>query len=146
VNPNGRLESVANQDAATRQVNTVIAPGPNGYMGKWMRQNGATKSLITLYQSIYPIETAYGFVSQQSSGVAQLITNTKRRTSTQVGMSMGPALWLTNFALIYTLNPALAAYMPAYWAPIPISVAQAILASPTGQVEYSEFRSAFPSS
>ena len=48
--------------------------------------------------------------------------------------------------LIYTLNPALAAYMPAYWAPIPTSVAQAILDSPTGQVPYSDFRAAFPSS
>ena len=146
VNPNGLLESVANMDAATRQVNTVIAPGPNGYMGKWMRQNGATKSLINLYRSIYPLETFYGYLSQQASGAAQLITNTKGRTSSQVGMSMGPALWLTNFALIYTLNPTLAAYMPAYWAPIPITVAQAILASPTGQVEYSDYKSAFPSS
>ena len=54
-------------------------------------------------------------------------------------MSMAPALWLTNFALIYTLNPALAADMPAYWSPIPATVADAILASPTGQVPYSEF-------
>jgi hypothetical protein len=32
---------------------------------------------------------------------------------TVVGMSMGPALWIVNFALIYTLNPSLAAEMPA---------------------------------
>ena len=127
-------------------VNSVIAPGPNGYMGKWMRQNNATKSLITLYRSIYPLETAYGLLAQQASGAAQLIKNTKGRASSYVGMSMGPALWLTNFALIYTLNPTLAAYMPAYWAPIPTTVAQAILASPTGQVQYSDFTSAFPSS
>ena len=34
-------------------------------------------------------------------------------------MSMGPALWLVNFLLLYILNPALAAAMPADWAPIP---------------------------
>lgn len=143
VNPSGLLESPANADAATRQVNTVIAPGPNGYMGKWMRENGATRTLVMLYQSIYPVEAAYGFVSQQQSTAAQLITNTRGRTSVEVGMSMGPALWFTNFALIYILNPALAAYMPAYWAPIPDTVAQALLASPTGQVPYSQVRSAF---
>jgi hypothetical protein len=54
-------------------------------------------------------------------------------------MSMTPAIWLINFALIYMVNAAMAADMPAYWAPIPATVADAILASPTGQVPYSEF-------
>ena len=89
------------------------------------------------------MEAIYGFVSQQQSGKAQLVTNTKGRASRKVGMSMAPAIWLTNFALIYTLRPALAAHMPAYWAPIPATVADAILASPTGQVPYSKFASAF---
>lgn len=142
VNPQGQLESPANADAATRKVNDVIAPG--GYMGTWMRANGATRSLVNLYRSPYVVEAAYGFVAQQQSGAAQLVTNTKGRVSTEVGMSMAPALWLTNFLLIYTLKPALAAYMPAYWAPIPVTVANAMLASPTGQVPYGEFRNAFP--
>ena len=141
VNANGLLESPANADAPTRLVNAVIAPG--GYMGKWCRANGATRSLIQLYRSAYTVETLYGFVAQQRSGAAQLVTNTKRGVSTEVGMSMAPALWLVNFTLLYTLNPALAADMPAYWAPIPQAVANAILASPTGQVPYSEFASAF---
>jgi hypothetical protein len=141
VNVNGLLESPANADAPTRQVNAVIAPG--GYMGKWMRANGATHSLVMLYRSAYTVETAYGFIAQQHSGQAQLVKNTKAGVSTEVGMSMAPALWLTNFALIYTLNPELAVDMPAYWAPIPATVAEAILASPTGQVPYSEFASAF---
>lgn len=141
VNPQGQLESPANADAATRKVNTVIQPG--GYMGTWMRANGATKSLITLYRSAYTVEAAYGFLAQQQSGAAQLVTNTKGRVSSEVGMSMAPALWLTNFALIYTLNPDLAAYMPAFWTPLPDAVANAILASPTGQVPYSQVRNAF---
>ena len=32
-----------------------------------------------------------------------------------VKMSMGPALWIVDFALIYTLNPPLAAEMAAKW-------------------------------
>ena len=98
-----------------------------------MRANGATRSLVMLYRSPYPVEAAYGFVAQQQSGAAQLVTNTKGGVSAQVGMSMAPALWLVNFILIYILNPALAAHMPAYWTPIPAAVADAILASPTGQ-------------
>lgn len=142
VNTHGQLESPANADAPTRQINTLLAPG--GYLGKWMRANGATRSLVMLYRSPYPVEAAYGFVAQQQSGAAQLVTNTKGGVSAQVGMSMAPALWLVNFILIYILNPALAAHMPAYWTPIPGAVADAILASPTGQVPYSAFKNAFP--
>ena len=42
---------------------------------------------------------------------------------------------------IYILNPEVAAFMPAAWAPIPASVVDAILASPTGQVPYSDYAS-----
>jgi hypothetical protein len=142
VNKIGLLESPANATAPTRLVNKVIAPG--GYMGKGLRANGATRSLIQLYRSAYTVEAAYGFLAQQISGAAQLVTNTKAGVSTEVGMSMAPALWMVNFTLIYTLNPRLAADMPAHWAPIPAVVARAILASRTGQVKYSKFASAFP--
>ena len=141
VNVNGLLESPANADAPTRKVNAVIAPG--GYLGRWCWANGATSSLLMLYRSAYTVEAIYGFASQQQSGTAQLVTNTKRGVSKKVGMSMAPAIWLTNFALIYTLNPALAADMPARWAPIPATVANAIRASPTGQIPYSKYASAF---
>ncbi|GAA1950063.1 hypothetical protein [Catenulispora subtropica] len=142
VTKDGWLESPAYKTAPTRLVNRVIEPG--GYMGRWMRANGATDTLIMLYRSVYPIEAAYGFVSQAISGKAQLVTNTKGATSVQVGMSMAPALWLVNFCLIYTLNPALAAEMPARWAPIPSVVSDAILASPVGRVRYSDYASALP--
>jgi hypothetical protein len=144
VNERGWLMSLANEEAPTRQVNAVIAPG--GYMGEWMRANGATSSLVQLYRSGYTVEAFYGFLAQQQSGAAQLVTNTKGAVSTEVGMSMAPAIWLVNFALIYTLNPELAAFMPAYWAPIPATVADAILRSPKGKVRYSRFESAFPPS
>jgi len=142
VNVRGLLESPANIHAPTRLANYVLAPG--GYMGRWMRANGATSTLVMLYRSAYTVEAAYGFAAQQISGKAQLVTNAEGGVSTEVGMSMAPALWLVNFTLIYTLNPALAADMPAYWAPIPANVARAILRSPTGQVRYSKFESAFP--
>ena len=50
------------------------------------------------------------------------------------------------FILIYTLNPELAAAMPAYWTPIPPVVSLAILASEHGQVSYADYRNAFPQS
>lgn len=141
VNTAGMLQSPANADAPTRQVNTLIAPG--GFVGNWLRDNGATRSLIALYRSAYTVQAVFGFAAQQISGSAQLVTNTKGSVSTVVGMSMAPPLWIVNFALLYILKPALAAAMPAYWAPIPGPVVDAIKASPTGQVPYRDFASYF---
>ncbi len=84
----------------------------------------------------------YGNAAQKQSEPAELITNTKGDLSSVVGMSMGPALWIVNFALIYRLNPSLAAEMPAEWAPIPAPVVQAI-DSGDAQVPYSTVASYF---
>ena len=141
VNRAGLLMSPANEDAPTRQVNAVLKPG--GYVARWCRHNGAQAALRTLYRSAYTVEAAYGIKAQQQSGAAQLVPNHKGARSSIVGMSMAPALWITNFLLIYTLNPSLAAKMPARWTPIPTNVAQAITASPTGQVPFSKYESSF---
>ncbi|MGW0042333.1 hypothetical protein [Rhodococcus sp. NPDC003348] len=141
VNTSGLLESPANADAPTRQVNSLIAPG--GFVGTWLRNNGATRSLVALYRSAYTVQAVYGFAAQQISGTAQLVTNTKAGVSSQVGMSMAPPLWMVNFALLYILKPSLAAAMPAHWAPIPSAVADAVRSSPTGQVPFSEYASHF---
>ena len=145
--------SPANEIAPTRQVNVLLAPYAAcsdkplcGYINTWFLNNGAAESLVQLYQSGYTIEALYGNQSQQASGVWQLVSNTKDATNTKVGMSMAPSLWLTNFALLYTLNPSIAALMPAYWTPIPTPVADAILAADkTGFVQYSDYSSYFPS-
>jgi hypothetical protein len=142
VNTAGMLMSPANKDAPTRQVNDVIKPG--GYMTTWMRHNGARASLRMLYRSAYTSEAVYGNRAQQQSGAAQLVPNQKGRKGSIVGMSMGPSLWIVNFALIYTLNPSLAAKMPARWTAIPAKVALAIAESPSGQVLFSEYESSFP--
>ncbi|QOV98177.1 hypothetical protein [Rhodococcus pyridinivorans] len=139
VTPDGMLQSPANASAPTRQVNTLIAPG--GYVDTWLRNNDATDTLVALYRSAYPIEATFGFAAQQISGAAQLVTNTKGDVVSTVGMSMAPPLWIVNFALIYAVSPSLAAAMPAYWAPIPPEVAEAIEASPTGQVPYADYAS-----
>ena len=139
VTGSGLLESLANKHAPTRKANSVIAPG--GYLGTWCKANGAKPALVALYRSAYTVEAVYGNRSQQISGVAQLVTNKKRGVTSEVGMSMVPSIWFVNFALLYTLKPALAAKMPANWAPIPSTVADAILASPTGQVPYSKYAS-----
>lgn len=141
VNTKGMLQSPANTDAPTRQINSLLTP--KGYLATWCRANGARKSLRRLYRSAYPSEVVYGNQAQQQSGAAQLVTNTKDDASVIVGMSMAPALWIVNFALIYTLNPRLAAAMPGWWAPIPTEVATAIAASPTGQVPYRKYKSFF---
>ncbi len=142
VNKAGVLMSPANKDAATRQVNEVIKPG--GYMATWCRHNGARAALRNLYRSAYTSEVVYGNKAQKISGAAQLIPVQKGRRASIVGMSMGPALWIVNFALIYTLNPRQAAKMPARWAPMPSKVALAIAESPSGQVPYSKYVSSFP--
>ncbi|MEU6558067.1 hypothetical protein ABZ889_00210 [Nocardia nova] len=141
VNPGGQLESPANADAPTRQVNLLIAPG--GYVGNWLRDNGAARTLAALYRSAYTVQAAYGFAAQQISGDAQLVTNTGGGVNSIVGMSMAPPLWIVNFALIYILKPSMAAQMPAHWAPIPAPVVDAIKASPTGQVPFADFASYF---
>ena len=97
-----------------------------------------------LRRSAYGAEIGYGNKSQQQSGRAQLVPNQKGRVGTIVGMSMAPCIWIVNFAAVYTLNPKLAAYMPARWTPIPANVALAIAESPTGQVLYSRYESSFP--
>ncbi|TQF69202.1 hypothetical protein FK531_10625 [Rhodococcus spelaei] len=141
VNTGGLLESPANADAPTRQVNSLIAPG--GFVGTWLRDNGASRSLIALYRSAYTVQAVYGFAAQQMSGTAQLVTNTKGGVNSEVGMSMAPPLWTVNFALLYILKPSLAAAMPAHWAPIPPAVADAVRSSPTGQVPFGDYASYF---
>jgi hypothetical protein len=141
VKPAGMLMSLANRRAPTRKVNVVLAPG--GYLGKWCRQNGAQDSLRMLYRSAYSSEVVYGNKSQKQSGVDQLVPNQRLGRTSTVGMSMAPSIWIVNFAAVYTLNPKLAAYMPARWTPIPANVVQAIKASRTGQVPFSEYESSF---
>ncbi len=137
VNEAGLLESPANSTAPTRQVNSVLVPG--GYMGTWARANGAGDSIAALYKSAYTSEAVFGAKSQGISGVAQLVPNTKGGVATTVGMYMAPSIYIVNFALIYTLNPKIAAKMPKRWVPIPPEIATAIAASPTGQVPYSQY-------
>jgi hypothetical protein len=139
VNEGGSLESLANEDAPTRKVNEVLVPG--GYVNTWCRSNAATETLEMLYRSAYTMEVVFGNESQQLGGIAALVPNDKGGTDTWVGMSMAPCIWLVNFALVYILNPTVAASMPAAWAPIPSGAADAILGSPTGQVPYSEYAS-----
>lgn len=143
VNRDGWLESPANTDAPTRQINAVIAPG--GYFATWCRHNGAQASLQMLNRSAYSSEVPYGFKAQHQSGAAQLVPNQKGARGSIVGMSMAPPLWIVNFVLMYTVNPEMAAKMPAYWTPIPANVALAIAESPTGQVRYGRYQSSFPS-
>jgi hypothetical protein len=114
-------------------------------METWCKANGATKSLENLYSLAYTTEAVYSILSQNNSGEAQLVSyNLTNSSSVKVGMSMIPPLWIVNFCLIYTLNPELAALMPAYWTDIPQQVATDISNSSEGQVNYSYYQQYFP--
>ena len=141
-NAKGQLMSPANLHAATRKVNTVIEP--TKYLGTWCRANGAEQSLRMLYRSAYTSEVVYGNSAQKRSSPGQLVINTKGGTEVVVGMPMAPALWIVNFTLIYTLNPKLAANMPAKWTPVPANVAVAMLQRASGRLRYGKYASSFP--
>jgi len=121
-------------------------PGvPCGYMGAWMRHNGATDTLRELYTSAYVREAPYASSSQEAAGASQLIYVNKADAGQQVvGVPVAPAMWFTNFLLIYALSPEEAATMPASWAAIPDEVVAALLATPAGsptagQVPYGDY-------
>ena len=48
------------------------------------------------------------------------------------GVPLAPPVYFVNFLLLYWSNPAIAAYMPAYRAPLPQEVYQCLLEHPTG--------------
>ena len=158
VNGDGVLESPANDTSPVRQINWVLAPQivcaysadqvpagiPCGYMGKWFRANGAKDTLRALYASAYTLEAVYGAKSQGASEPWELVQNVKADgTTSTVGMAMVPSIWIVNFLLIYALNPKAAANMPAYWAPLPTAVADALYASESGQIPYADYMQYF---
>jgi len=157
VSEKGILSSPAIDSSPVRQVNWVLAPDvicnfpdlpvpagiPCGYMGEWMRKNGARDTLAALYSSAYTPLVPFGYKSQGTTEPWELLENTRADVSqATLGMAMAPSIWIVNFLLIYALNPELAAKMPAYWQAIPVEVAQALYAS-DGQVLYSQYRQFF---
>ena len=162
VSPDGMLSSPAIDSSPVRQVNWVLAQDvicnfpdlpipagiPCGYMGEWMRKNGARDTLAALYSSAYTPLVPFGYRSQGTSEPLELLENTRADGSqATLGMAMAPSIWIVNFLLIYALNPELAAKMPAYWQAIPTEVAQALYASENGdtpgQIPYSQYRQFF---
>lgn len=139
VNEEGMLESPANPDAPTRQVNEVLQPG--GYLSTWCQANGAQASLAMLYKSAYTLQLPYAIAAQHEGTDAELVFYQDCFNTAATGMSMAPSIWEVNFCLIYVLNPDLAAKMPAYWAPIPKKVVKALERSPNGQVPFSDYSS-----
>src|SRR5258706_16214140 len=56
--------------------------------------------------------------------------------------SVTPAIYFVNFLFLYAANPDLAAYMPAYKAPIPQALVDCLEQHPEG-CPYAEFRQYF---
>ena len=66
-----------------------------------------TKLLIAIFSAVISFN-AVGEVNPQPTS-----------TSEYFGVPLTPGIYLTNFELLYTLNPSVAANLPAYMAPIP---------------------------
>jgi hypothetical protein len=139
VNEEGLLMSCGNTLSPSRQVNSVLAPG--GYLDKWCKQNGAVKTLISLFRVNFLIEAYFGYQSQEISGTSQLVLYNSNGDGIgdYIGMSMCPCIWITNFYLLYLLNPSIAALLPAYWKNIPQNVVHAINSSSNGTIPYLEY-------
>ena len=142
VTTDGTLESLAHKDAPTRDGQRIIRPV--AIWGSGAGPTGAQASLTAVYKSAYTTEVTYGTKSQSWRSPKEVVLNQINGVRSVVGMSMVPSIWIVNFVLLYVLNPAVAAEMPAKWAPIPASVAMAIHDSDTGQVPFSEYASDFP--
>ena len=163
VNPEGLLESPANNTSPVKKINYVLEPqalcrkspppaelnlpeGTCGYMGRWMKKNGAADTLKELYASAYAVELGPGADSQALQEPHELVPNVKKDVKTWVGMPIAPSIYIVNFLLIYALSPREAAKMPAYWEPIPEAVATSIIGDANdqdGQVPYSQFKDLF---
>jgi len=141
VDTNGMLESLANSNCPCRIVNELLGPGR--YIDTWCSNNGASDSIEMLRKSAYAIQVPYGSQAQTKTDPYELVTNTLGTNTSVVGMSMIPPIWQVNFCLIYMLNPALAANMPAYWTPIPRSIVNAINSSTNGQVPIDSYSNEF---
>ena len=140
VNENGKLQSLAQDTSPCREANALLAPG--GYLPTWFKANGAEDSMIMFWASKALRDgVIYGSISQTiAEKNAELVEYKSGVSSAYVGMSMIPPIWIVNFIAVYVLDPDLAALMPAYWTPIPKEVKEALIASPTGQVDYKDFK------
>ena len=140
VNENGKLQSLAQDTSPCREANALLAPG--GYLPIWFKANGAEDSMIMFWASKALRDgVIYGSISQTiAEKNAELVEYKSGVASAYVGMSMIPPIWIVNFIAVYVLDPDLAALMPAYWTPIPKEVKEALIASPTGQVDYKDFK------
>jgi hypothetical protein len=140
VNEDGKLQSLAQDSSPCRKANELLAPG--GYLPTWFKANGVEDSIIMFWASKALRDgVLYGGISQIiAEKNAELVEYKLGAASAYVGMSMIPPIWVVNFIAVYVLDPDLAALMPAYWAPIPTPVKEALMASPTGQVDYRDFK------
>ena len=73
------------------------------------------------------------FCSASPLAAQRLEISQRHETTNEVyAVPVAPAMYLVNFMLIYMANPDLAAYMPAYKAPIPQPVVDCLEQNPTG--------------
>ena len=140
------LQSYAQETSPCKRVNALMGKG--NYLDIWYHANGATDTYDMFWDSLALIESViYGNISQERAAPWQLVPYNNPAGTTpplvHIGMAMIPPIWIVNFMAVYVLSPPLAALMPAYWAAIPEPVVTALVASPTGQVNYTDYQQYF---
>ncbi len=88
VTPDGWLESLANEDAPTRQANILLEPG--GYIDMWFRRNGARESLEQLKSSAYRMEAFWVQSLSRSRARHSSSPTTKRAVRRTLGCRWYP--------------------------------------------------------
>jgi hypothetical protein len=148
VNQNGMLQTYAQETGPGRRFNFLLGPTfLSGYLDTWFLANGATETLRMFQTSLAAIEsTRWGYLSQQLADPWELAPyNTPGADPAVVytAMPLIPPIWIWNFMAEYVVSPSLGALMPAYWTAIPEPVVTALLASPTGQVIWTDYQQYF---
>ena len=80
-----------------------------------------------------------GFLAAQASDLSSIRPVT---VTEPYGIPVTPSIYLINFLLLYTANPNVAAYMPAYRAPIPQPVFECLQKNPNG-CSYADYEQYF---
>jgi len=107
-----------------------------GLYGVWHRASGPAlagemqmriKSLVTVTLAFWMM-VSVGYLDAQERGAA----GPPIAYVEPLGVPLAPPMYLVNFLLMYFSNPEIAAYMPAYRAPLPQEVYKCLVEHPDG--------------
>tara|TARA_R110001599_G_scaffold353826_1_gene599269 strand:- start:41193 stop:42101 length:909 start_codon:yes stop_codon:yes gene_type:complete len=82
------------------------------------------------------------FIASSSTLAADAAAQSSKASTGPYGVGVTPAVYLVNFMLMYIASPDTAAKMPAFRAPVPVSLADCLHQNPQG-CPYSDFATSF---